>query len=194
MYGIEATDALILVDPQNDFLPGGALAVADGLRIFPPINRIAPHFRHVFATRDWHPDDHDSFVAQGGPWPVHCVAGSPGAQFAQQLDVPRIDAVIDTGVTPDAPGYSGFEHTDLAQRLRACGAKRLFVCGLATDYCVKETVLAAIDAGFQVIVLLDGIAAVDARPGDGAAALEEMRARGAILATTTELDLAGRAA
>lgn len=194
MYRLEATDALIVVDPQYDFLPGGALGVADGFRIFPPINRIAPHFEHVFATRDWHPENHNSFAAQGGPWPVHCVAGSPGAKFHELLHLEHIDEVVDTGVTPDAPGYSGFENTDLADRLRAVGTKRVFVCGVATDYCVKETTMSAVDAGFATFVLTDAIAAVDATPGDGAKAIEAMQQRGATAITTKDLDLAGRAA
>jgi nicotinamidase/pyrazinamidase len=194
MYRLESTDALIVVDPQNDFLPGGALAVADGLRIFPPINRIAPHFAHVFATRDWHPENHDSFAAQGGPWPVHCVAGSAGARFHPQLQVEHIDAIVDTGVAPDAPGYSGFEGTDLAERLQHVGAKRVFVCGVATDYCVKETVLGALDRGFQTFLLTDAIAAVDATPGDGAAAIDEMQRRGATTIASGDLDIRGNAA
>jgi nicotinamidase/pyrazinamidase len=190
MFRLEPTDALVVVDPQNDFMPGGALAVDDGLRVFPPINRIAPHFAHVFATRDWHPKNHNSFAAQGGPWPVHCVAGSPGAQFHPMLAVDHIDHIVDTGVTPEAPGYSGFEGTDLAERLRGVGAKRLFICGVATDYCVKETVLSALRRGFQTFFLTDAIAAVDAAPGDGEDAIDEMLRHGAKGITTDDLDLA----
>jgi len=194
MYRLESSDALIVVDPQNDFMPGGALAVTDGERIFAPINRIAPAFEHVFATRDWHPKNHESFVAQGGPWPIHCVADSPGAQFHPLLLVDHIDEIVNTGVTADAPGYSGFERTDLAERLKRAGATRVFICGVATDYCVKETTIGALQCGFQTFVLTDAIAAVNTEPGDGAAALEEMQRQGAVAITSSDLDLAGRAA
>jgi nicotinamidase/pyrazinamidase len=171
-------DALVVVDVQTDFLPGGALAVASGDRIFAPIDALAPRFRRVYATRDWHPPDHSSYAQHGGPWPVHCVAGTRGAAFDQRLDLKNIDVVIDKGVDRATDGYSGFAATQLANDLRIHGIKRVFVCGLATDYCVKATALDAHSAGFATVVVADASAAVDVQPGDEAKALEELRAAG----------------
>jgi nicotinamidase/pyrazinamidase len=171
-------DALIVVDVQHDFLPGGALAVASGDRIFAPIDALAPRFRRVYATRDWHPLDHSSYAQYGGPWPVHCVAGTRGAAFDARLDLRKIDAVIDKGVARDTDGYSGFAATSLASDLRVHGVRRVFVCGLATDYCVKATALDAHAAGFATVVVADASAAVDVQPGDEERALEELRAAG----------------
>jgi nicotinamidase/pyrazinamidase len=171
-------DALIVVDVQHDFLPGGALAVAGGDRIFVPIDALAPRFRRVYATRDWHPLDHSSYTHFGGPWPVHCVAGTRGAAFDARLDLKKVDAVIDKGVDRGTDGYSGFAATELASDLRAHGVRRVFVCGLATDYCVKATALDAHAAGFATIVVADASAAVDVQPGDEAQALSELRAAG----------------
>lgn len=188
MYHIEPSDALIVVDPQNDFLPGGSLAVADGNRIFEPINRIMPHFTFVFATRDWHPPEHQHFAAYGGPWPYHCLQGTPGAEFSEQLAREHIDEVISKGQDPTTHGYSGFEGTDLAKRLNELSIKRVFVCGLATDYCVRATAVEAALNGFQVVVLTDAIAAVNVDPGDEERALDAMRAHGVVLATSADLD------
>lgn len=171
-------DALIVVDVQHDFLPGGALAVASGERIFGPIDALAPRFRRVYATRDWHPPDHSSYAAYGGPWPVHCVAGTRGAAFDARLDLRKVDAVIDKGVDRATDGYSGFVATSLASDLRVHGVRRVFVCGLATDYCVKATALDAQAAGFTTVVIADASAAVNVQPGDEARALDELRAAG----------------
>jgi nicotinamidase/pyrazinamidase len=171
-------DALIVVDVQHDFLPGGALAVASGDRIFAPIDALAPRFRRVYATRDWHPLDHTSYAHHGGPWPVHCVAGTRGAAFDARLDLRKIDAVIDKGVARETDGYSGFTATSLASDLRVHGVHRVFVCGLATDYCVKATALDAHAAGFSTVVVADASAAVEVQPGDEERALEELRAAG----------------
>jgi len=176
-------DALLIVDVQNDFLPGGSLAVPDGDAVIAPLNHAIELFRHaglpVFATRDWHPPDHCSFQARGGPWPPHCVAGSDGAAFAPDLQLPDDVTVISKATRPDKDAYSGFEDTDLAERLRAAGIRRLFVGGLATDYCVLNTVRDALQAGFEVVVLEDAIRAVDVQPDDGARAIAEMKKRGA---------------
>jgi len=171
-------DALIVVDVQHDFLPGGPLAVAKGERIFAPIDALASRFRRVYATRDWHPLDHSSYAQFGGPWPVHCVAGTRGAAFDARLDLKQIDVVIDKGVDRATDGYSGFVATQLASDLRLHGVRRVFVCGLATDYCVKATALDAHAAGFATVVVADASAAVDVEPGDEARALEELRAAG----------------
>jgi nicotinamidase/pyrazinamidase len=188
---ITDSDALILVDVQNDFLPGGALAVPGGDAVVEPLNRAAALFaargRPVFATRDWHPPDHCSFRARGGPWPPHCVAGTPGAAFAPGLRLPPSAVTVSKATTAERDAYSGLQGTDLANRLRAAGVTRVMVGGLATDYCVKETVADALAAGFAVVLLTDAIRAVDVHPGDGDAARAKMLAAGAVPAATAEL-------
>jgi nicotinamidase-related amidase len=170
--------ALIAVDVQGDFLPGGSLGVPDGFAVIPPLLAAAPHVDMVIATRDWHPPNHVSFAARGGPWPVHCVAGTPGAALAPDID--RIaGVVVSKGSNPDVDAYSGFDGTPLAALLRAGGVTRLLIGGLATDYCVRGTVLDARREGFDVEVLRDAVRAVEVQPGDGDRALEEMRAAGA---------------
>lgn len=177
-------DAVLLVDVQVDFLPGGNLAVRRGDEVVPALNRyVAAASRSsvpVFASRDWHPRNHCSFRARGGPWPEHCVAGTPGAAFAPGLDLPRDAVVISKATTAEADAYSAFQGTDLAQRLRKQSVKRLFVGGLATDYCVLNTVLDARKEGFEVLLLADAIRAVDVKPGDGERAEREMRTAGAV--------------
>lgn len=190
MYHIGPHDALIVVDPQNDFLPGGSLAVADGFRIFDPINGVMPQFGYVLATRDWHPPDHAYFMAKGGPWPLHCLADTEGAAFSKRFHAQHVHEIVSKGTDPATDGYSGFAGTDLAERLRSRGITRVFVCGLATDYCVKATALEAVENGFAVVVLTDAIAAVNLSSGDDEAALREMQARGVSLATTRDLDIA----
>jgi nicotinamidase/pyrazinamidase len=181
------SDALVVVDPQNDFLPGGALPVADGERIFTPINAVMPMFSHVFATRDWHPENHRYFSKFGGPWPIHCLQNTHGAKFSSRLKTQFLDEIVSKGVDPDTDGYSGFAGTDLAQHLRDLGVKRVFVCGLATDYCVKATAIEAAENGFESVVLTDAIAAVNVRSDDEAEALAAMRASGVELATTSQV-------
>ena len=168
--------ALIIVDFQNDFTPGGALAVRDGDAIEPRVRELAGSgdFDLVVATRDWHPPDHGSFAAQGGPWPPHCVQGTPGAE----LRFEDHDVLIDKGVGVEDEGYSAFEKSDLERILRDRGIDRLTIVGLATDYCVKNTALGAAALGFQVTVDPEGIRPVEVEPGDGERALEEMRAAG----------------
>ena len=174
-------EALVIVDYQNDFNPGGALAVPEGDRIAERINQLAAsdRFDLVVATRDWHPPDHGSFTEQGGIWPVHCVQGSEGAELAPALDRANIDVVIDKGQDPGTDGYSGFDGTDLAQLLRERGIDRVTVVGLATDYCVRHTAIEAAQQGFEVTVDRDAVRGVDVEPGDSERALEEMRAAGA---------------
>lgn len=188
MYRIASTDAFVIVDPQNDFLPGGTLAVPEGNRIFEPINRLMPLFSYVVATRDWHPSNHAYFQANGGPWPWHCLARTSGAQFSALLHAEQIDDVISKGTDPATDGYSGFAATDLAEKLRKHGVRRVFVAGLATEYCVRATVLDARDAGFEVVVLADAITGIDATPGDARRAVDEMRSHGARFADSRDLE------
>lgn len=167
-----------MIDVQNDFCPGGALAVTDGYAVVEPINRLAADCPFVVATRDWHPPDHGSFRAQGGPWPVHCVRDTPGAQLHERIDSSQIDAIVDAGRTPEAEGYSGFEHTDLERLLREHDVDKVHVAGLALDYCVKQTALDAARAGFDVTVHLDATRPVEVEAGDGERAVAELRAAG----------------
>jgi nicotinamidase/pyrazinamidase len=177
-------DAVLIVDVQVDFLPGGNLGVRRGDEVVPALNRyVAAAGRKslpVFASRDWHPQNHCSFSARGGPWPEHCVAETPGAAFSPGLELPRDAIVISKATTPDSDAYSAFQGTDLAQRLRNQGVTRLLVGGLATDYCVLNTVLDARKEGFEVLLLADAIRSVDVKPGDGERAEREMRSAGAV--------------
>lgn len=181
---LTAKDALILVDVQNDFLPGGSLAVPDGDQVVPVLNRCIELFQQqqlpIFATRDWHPSDHCSFKNYGGIWPVHCVQHSNGAEFAADLHLPENTVIISKDDTPSLNSYSGFTHTTLTQQLRALGCSRLFIGGLATDYCVLNTVLDGIREGFNVILFEDAIRAVNLSPDDGNEAIVRMKEAGAI--------------
>jgi nicotinamidase/pyrazinamidase len=185
------TDALLVVDVQNDFLPGGALGVHGGDAIVEPLNRVLAAWRSrglpVFLSRDWHPPGHCSFAAQGGPWPEHCVAGTDGAAFAAQLVVAPDDAVISKATRRDKDAYSALDGTPLAAMLRERSISRLFIGGLATDYCVRATGLDARAAGLGVVVLGDAVCAVNVRPGDGTRALRELAAAGCDAATTGEV-------
>jgi nicotinamidase/pyrazinamidase len=170
-------DALIVVDAQNDFMPGGALPVRDGDAVVEPLNRLAEQVQFVVATRDWHPPDHASFKEQGGPWPVHCVRDTWGAQLHPRL-TNEVDAIVDAGREPDEQGYSGFEHTDLERLLRERGVDRVHIGGLALDYCVRATALDARRAGFDAVLHLGATRAINAEPGDDQRALDELRAAG----------------
>lgn len=182
---LQAGDALLVVDLQRDFLPGGALGVAGGEHVVTAMNDYLARFGQrqlpVFATRDWHPPEHCSFTAQGGPWPPHCVAGTRGAAFPDELRLPAQAVIVSKATTASRDAYSGFAATELQSLLRAARVTRLFVGGLATDYCVLQTVKDARRLGFEVLVLRDAIAAVEARAGDGARAIAEMSAAGAAL-------------
>src|SRR5258706_9674366 len=179
----EKKRALIVVDVQNDFCPGGSLAVANGDEVVAPLNKLIEEFlargEPVFKTRDWHPARAKHFAIYGGVWPVHCVQNTPGAQFHADLsDDPRI-TIISKGIDEGADGYSGFDGTNLGQILRDQGVKEVLVGGLATDYCVKHTVLDALREGFEVKALADAMRAVSVKPDDGALAIAEMRTAGA---------------
>ena len=184
-------DALVIVDLQRDFLPGGALPVPLGDQVVPVMNAYIRLFRErklpVIATRDWHPPDHCSFRDQGGLWPPHCVQGTPGAEFAEYLDLPEDAIVISKATRPDEEAYSGFHGTALDERLRELGVKRLFVGGVATDYCVLSTVKDALAMGYEVCLLKDAIRAVNVQPGDGERAEKEMESLGAVSVTLEDL-------
>jgi nicotinamidase/pyrazinamidase len=195
--------ALLLIDIQNDFLPGGALAVPGGDEIIPAVNALQRGFELIAATQDWHPPDHGSFAAShpgrqvfqqidlhGLPqtlWPVHCVQQTGGALFAPGLDTRRIARVFAKGADRAVDSYSGFfdngrrGDTGLAAWLRAAGVTELTVCGLATDYCVKFSVLDALALGFRVNLALDACRGVDLQPGDCDRAAAEMRENGAVV-------------
>jgi nicotinamidase/pyrazinamidase len=179
----EKKKALIVVDVQNDFCPGGSLAVANGDEVLAPLNKLMKEFldrgEPVFKTRDWHPEKTRHFADYGGIWPVHCVQNTPGAEFHADLsDDPRV-TIISKGIDESADGYSGFDGTDLAQILREQEVKEVWVGGLATDYCVKHTVLDALQQGFEVKALADAMRPVNVNPNDGEKAIEEMRNAGA---------------
>lgn len=181
---LQPGDALIVVDVQNDFLPGGGLAVPHGDEVVAALNRYLATFQArslpVYATRDWHPAGHCSFQPQGGPWPPHCIANTPGARFAAGLQLPPSATVISKATRADKDAYSGFEGTDLDARLRAAGVRRLFIGGLATDYCVLNTVKDALSCDYQVFLLEDAIRAVNVQANDGVKAERAMVAQGAM--------------
>ena len=178
----EKKQALIVVDVQNDFCPGGTLAVAHGDEVVAPLNKLIAEFLErgtpVFKSRDWHPAKTKHFATYGGTWPVHCVQGTKGAEFHPALtDDPRVH-VVSKGLG-DEDSYSAFDGTDLASQLHGLGVEEVLVGGLATDYCVKNTVLDALSQGFAVKALTNAMRPVDLEPGDGDRAIEEMRAAGA---------------
>jgi nicotinamidase/pyrazinamidase len=189
-------DALVIVDVQNDFCPGGSLDVSEGDQVVPVLNRYARHFRGagapIFASRDWHPEKTKHFKSGGGLWPPHCVQGTRGAEFHKDLALPTETVIISKGMDPGEDAYSCFQAQDsngmdFAVALGERGVQRIFVGGLATDYCVKATVLDALREGFEVVVLEDAIRAVNVNPGDGDRALAEIKAAGAAVATLSAL-------
>ena len=194
--------ALVIVDVQNDFCPGGALAVAEGDRVVAPLNRLAAGFAAagelVVATRDWHPERSSHFKSGGGRWPPHCVQGSAGAKFHPQLRLPQQAVIISKGLTRKAQGYSGFEGKSdagksLAQVLREHGVKQLYVGGLATDYCVRSTVLEGLKQGYDVFVLTDAVRAVEVQPGDSKRAIEEMKRAGGKMVQADQVEIQSHA-
>lgn len=182
-------DALLLVDVQNDFLPGGSMAVPEGDQVVAPLSRCVDFFyRHgqpVYATRDWHPADHCSFQAQGGPWPPHCVQDTPGAEFAPGLGLAAFAMIVSKASNSGRDACSGFDGTNLAFQLMMYGVKRLFIGGLASDYGVLATVRDALKQGLEVYVLSDAIRAVNVADGERASA--EMTALGAQLVASSDL-------
>lgn len=183
--GLQTGDALLVVDAQRDFMPGGSLAVPNGDAIVGPLNAYIAAFAvrrlPIFFTRDWHPGNHCSFKEAGGRWPSHCVARTPGAGWPDELLVVPGARIISKGTDPSAEAYSGFAGTSLLVLLRDLQVRRLFVGGLATDYCVHATVVDARSHGFDVVVLADAIHGVNAAPGDETHAIADMIAHGATL-------------
>ncbi|MBI2517569.1 MAG: nicotinamidase [Opitutae bacterium] len=188
---LQLGDVLLVTDVQNDFLPGGSLAVARGGEVVPVLNRYIDIFTArklpVFATRDWHPAHHCSFRERGGPWPPHCMQGTHGAEFSSALRLPPSAVVISKASTPDEDAYSSFLGTGMDGQMRAAGIRRIFIGGLTTDYCVLNTTRDALRLGYRVFVLADAIRAVDVQPGDGRRALEEMARLGARCITAGEI-------
>lgn len=186
---MQGKDALLLIDVQNDFCPGGALPVANGDQVVPALNRYIEKFNKaglaIFATRDWHPEKTKHFKAYGGLWPPHCVQGTKGAEFRVDLALPKDAVIVSAGMAADEEGYSGFEGRDdrgigLADLLRQYGVERIFVGGLATDYCVKHTVLDGLRHGFKVVLLEDAVRGVNLQPEDSQRAIAEMIQSGAV--------------
>ncbi|UVT22476.1 MAG: isochorismatase family protein [Nitrospira sp.] len=178
------SDALLLTDIQKDFLPRGALGIRDGDEIIPILEHYVCRFAacglSIFLTRDWHPPDHCSFVSQGGPWPTHCVAGSPGALPPSSFVTPSSAVIIYKAIDRDQEAYSAFHNTSLDRHLRALHVQRLFIGGLATDYCVLHSVKNARTLGYDVCLLMDGIKAVNLQPDDGHLAEKVMISLGAV--------------
>ena len=183
--------ALLIVDIQKDFCPGGSLAVADGDSVVTPANRMIEAFSRkslpIIFTRDWHPSDHCSFTDFGGTWPPHCVAGTSGADFHEKLTIPDGSRIVSKADSSASDAYSGFEGTELDSILKGMGVTDLVVAGLATDYCVKNTVMDALRLGYSASIALDGIKAVDVAPGDGEAAIADMLSSGAKSALSSAL-------
>jgi len=182
-FNLSKNDALIIVDVQRDFCPGGALPVPAGDHVVPVLNEYIKLFKAanagIFATRDWHPPNHISFKAYGGPWPPHCIQHSEGAKFHPDLKLPDDTSIISKAMDPSKESYSGFDGTMLGDELKDKGVTRGFVGGLATDYCVKNTVLDAIERGFVTVLLLDASRGINVKPGDVEKAIDEMIAKGA---------------
>ncbi|MGA7989108.1 MAG: archease [Candidatus Dormiibacterota bacterium] len=181
-----AVTGLIAVDVQADFLPGGALGVPGADAVVAPICELASHVGVVVASRDFHPPGHCSFIFKGGPWPPHCVIGSPGAALHPDIDA-IAHAIVSKGTDPAQEQYSGFDGTGLGALLRARGVQRVIIGGLATDYCVRATALAACGEGFATTIVLDAVRAVDVHPGDGDRALEDVRAAGGRVCSLAEI-------
>ena len=182
-------DALLIVDVQRDFLPGGALAVPDGDDVTPVLAACGEVFAAndlpVFASRDWHPKDHCSFEAQGGLWPPHCVADTPGAEIDPGLRLPSGTRIVDKATTADKDAYSAFEGTELDSWLKESGVRRLFIGGLATEYCVLNTARDAVNNGYEVHLMTDAIRAID--PAEGDSAIESLRELHAMIVDSGEI-------
>lgn len=201
--------ALLLIDIQNDFIPGGALEVIDGDLIIPVVNRSMKHFRHITATQDWHPADHGSFASQHRGrvpgefielngitqvlWPDHCIANTKGAEFAHGLDISKITGTVKKGLDKNVDSYSGFfdnaqiHDTGLDNSLKSMDITDLYIVGLATDYCVKFTALDARRLGYNTNIIIEGVKGVELNPGDCDAAIDEMKKAGVRIVSVENL-------
>jgi len=188
---LQDSDALLVIDMQYDFLPGGSLGVPEGDQVLAPVNEAMTRFAAlglpIYASRDWHPENHISFAERGGPWPPHCVAETRGAAFSDELALPADTVIISKADSADADAYSAFNGTALADHLRQHGVTRVFVCGLATDYCVLNTALDARSEGFETVILPEAMRAVNVQPQDGERAIAQMREAGVTTASLAEL-------
>jgi nicotinamidase/pyrazinamidase len=189
-FKIGKTDALIIVDVQRDFCPRGALPVLEGDQVVPFLNKYICIFKaagtYIFATRDWHPANHISFKPYGGIWPPHCIQGTEGAKFHPDLTLPEEAHMVSKATDPSRESYSGFDGTELEKELGKRGIKRVFVSGLATDYCVKNTVIDAVKLGFKAVLLLDAIKGINRKREDSEEAIKEMINSGANTASTRD--------
>lgn len=189
-FKIDHQDALIIVDVQRDFCPGGALPIPGGHQVVPVLNKYTTLFESagakIYATRDWHPPHHISFKSEGGNWPRHCLQKSEGAEFHPDLHLPQETEIISKATDPEEESYSGFHGTELHEMLIEKGVKRVFVGGLATDYCVKHTVLDALELGFETVLLVDAIRGVDHR--ESRKAVQEMVREGTQKAKLIDLE------
>lgn len=190
IYNLSSSDALLVADMQIDFLPGGALPIANADELIPVINDYIKRFREVnapvLASRDWHPPNHMSFKEQGGSWPPHCVQNTDGANFHPNLKLPSQTIIFSKATDPKHEAYSAFDGTNLAEELHKISVKRLFIAGVATDYCVVNTVLDAQKLGFETIVLMDAVRGIDVNPDDVKSAVESMLKSGAEQATVAD--------
>jgi nicotinamidase/pyrazinamidase len=189
--GHTTKQALVIVDIQRDFCPGGALPVAHGDEVIAAVNELVRAFERselpIFFTRDWHPKNHVSFKARGGPWPPHCVQNTPGASFHPSLAIPPMARVVDKGTLQAEDAYSGFQGTELARSLRDLGVGQIYVAGLATDYCVKNTVIDGVANSFETYVIADCVKGVNLQPTDSATAMKVMLSKGAKKTTSDRL-------
>ncbi|MBI5327178.1 MAG: nicotinamidase [Deltaproteobacteria bacterium] len=195
---MEKKSALVIIDVQNDFCPGGALPVPEGDKVVPVLNKYIKMFQKaglvIYASRDWHPEKTQHFKQFGGLWPPHCIQGTKGAEFHPGLKLPLHTVIVTKGENPNEDSYSGFQARNYEKKpftdsLREKGIKHVYVGGLATDYCVRATVLDALKQGFNVTVLIDAIKGVDIKPGDSAEAIKEMEGAGANKAVLADLRL-----
>ncbi|MFQ6125903.1 MAG: nicotinamidase [Candidatus Heimdallarchaeota archaeon] len=190
-FKIDKKDVFIIVDVQRDFCPEGALPVPDGDKVVPILNEYIKRFQKagspIYATRDWHPPNHTSFKPYGGIWPAHCIQNSEGAAFHPDLMLPEDVRIVSKATNPSKEAYSGFDSLQFKEELEQKSIKRIFVGGLATDYCVKSTVLDALKFGFETILLVDAIRGVNVKPRDSEKAIEEMIRKGVLTATLTNV-------
>jgi nicotinamidase/pyrazinamidase len=190
MHEFRAGDALLVIDVQRDFCPGGRLAVEGGDEVVPVLNRWIESAERagapIYASRDWHPEGHASFEERGGSWPEHCVQGTDGAEFHPDLSLPERTRIITKGSLPETDQYSAFDRTGLGAEMRRAGVERVWLGGLALEVCVRASALDAAEKGFETHLIRDACRAIDAEPGDGERAIEDMRRAGAKIEETDE--------